>query len=74
MLADTIRRPKNFLIVFFDEKDKNKSVFKRKNGFSAQNEVQNKEIFRKKREKNVGNKGRKEQEILFGELKGEKRL
>ena len=74
VLADTIRRPKNFFIVFFDEKDKNKSIFKRKNGFSAQNEAQDKEIFWKKWEKNVGNKGRKEQEILFSELKGEKRL
>ena len=74
VLVDTIRRPKNFLIVFFDEKDKNKSVFKQKNGFSAQNEAQDKEIFWKKWEKNVGNKGRKEQETLFSELKEEKRL
>jgi hypothetical protein len=45
VLADTIRRPKNFLIVFFDEKDKNKSVFKRKMAFQHKMKYKTKRFF-----------------------------
>ena len=45
VLVDTIRRPKNFLIVFFDEKDKNKSVFKRKMAFQHKMKYKTKRFF-----------------------------
>ena len=45
VLVDTIRRPKNFLIVFFDEKDKNKSVFKQKMAFQHKMKYKTKRFF-----------------------------
>jgi hypothetical protein len=45
VLVDTIRRAKNLFIVFFDEKDKNKSVFKRKMAFQHKMKYKTKRFF-----------------------------
>jgi hypothetical protein len=45
VLADTIRRPKNFFIVFFDEKDKIRAFLSEKMAFQHKMKYKTKRFF-----------------------------